>query len=61
MNEDHTISPDAYTDEETLNTMPARKRHGHGTLTLEARDHTIMEIEDLNRPRKVPRAGKHPA
>ena len=58
---DQKISPDAYTDEEILTTVPARKRHGHGTRTLEARDQNILEIEDLTRPRKVPRAGKHSA
>lgn len=58
MSEDHQISPYEYTEEEILLKVDALKRHGHGTLTLEAHDHKITEIEELNRHRKVSRAGK---
>ena len=61
MNENDTISPYEYTDEEILTKVHALKRHGHGTLTLEAHDHKITAIEELNRHRKVPRAGTHSA
>jgi hypothetical protein len=61
MNEDHTMSPNEYTDEEILKKVHALKRHGHGTLTLAAHDHKITEIEELNRHRKVSRGGSHSA
>ena len=61
MNNEHTMSPDEYTDEEILNKVQVLRRHGHGTLTLEAHGHKITEIEELNRHRKVPRPGKHSA
>jgi hypothetical protein len=61
MSENHNISPNEYTDEEILDKVHALKRHGHGTLTLAACDHKITEIEELNRHRKVSRAGTHAA
>jgi hypothetical protein len=61
MNADHHMSPYEYTDEEILHKVHALKRHGHGTLTLEAHDHKITAMEELNRHRKVPRVGKHAA
>jgi hypothetical protein len=61
MSDDHTISPYEYTDEEILAKVHALRRHGHGTLTLAAYEHKITEMEELNRHRKVPRAGTRSA
>ena len=61
MKEEHPMSPCEYTDEEMLHTVQALTRQGHGTRTLAAHDHTITAMEELNRHRKVPRAGRHAA
>jgi hypothetical protein len=45
MNEDQKISPYEYTDEEILNKVHALKRHGHGTLTLEAHRACSVALE----------------
>jgi biotin operon repressor len=47
-----------YTDKEILQKVHALRRHGYGKLTIEAFGHRITELEELNRHRKVPHAGK---
>lgn len=61
MSEAHKMSPDEYTDEEMLETVHARTRHGYGAVRIDVHAHTMTEREERIRQRKVPRVGTHSA